>query len=199
MHLQSVANRAFLLPRAASRCTLNRIEVSIKVVRLYIFAMSLVVLTEAVLRHYFFAMRLWILEYIACQVVLDKGARDGSEPPGACDAPPINRIEVTIEVLRLYIFAMLLVVLTEAVLRHYFFAMSLVVLTEAVSQLYFFAMLVSDGDVPLVKNSAIMEFYKSSKHRKIYRSGIISKNFDRGSKFYRKKDMCAAHIFHFAG
>ena len=114
LHLQSVANRAFLLPRAASRCTLNRIEVSIKVVRLYIFAMSLVVLTEAVLR------------------------------------------------------------------------------------LYFFAMLVSDGDVPLVKNSAIMEFYKSPKCRKICQNGIFSKNFNIGSKFYRKKDMCSAHTFHFA-
>ena len=51
---------------------------------------------------------------------IKQGARGGGEPPGACDAPPINRIEgawdappinriaVTIKVLLLYIFAMLL-------------------------------------------------------------------------------------------
>ena len=71
------------------------------------------------LRHYIFAMRLLVVKYMACklltdttiktinkkypcQVVLDKGARG---------APPINRIEVTIEVLQLYIFAMLFAVL----------------------------------------------------------------------------------------
>ena len=44
-------------------------------------------------------------------MVLDKGARGGGEPPGAWDAPPLNRLEVTIKVLRHYIFAMLFAVL----------------------------------------------------------------------------------------
>ena len=30
-----------------------------------------------------------------CKLLTDTGARGGGEPPGACDAPPINRIEVT--------------------------------------------------------------------------------------------------------
>ena len=50
--------------------TLNRIEVSIKVLQLYIFAMLLV-----------------MLNYMACKLLTDRGA---------WDAPPINRIEVTV-------------------------------------------------------------------------------------------------------
>ena len=61
-------------------------------------------------------------------------------------------------------------------------------------------MLVSDGDVPLVKNSTIMEFYRANaqNRREVFQDGIRSKDFDKESKFYRKKDMCSAHIFHFA-
>ena len=69
---------------------LNRLEVTIEVLRLYIFA-----------------MRLLVLKYIACQVVTDTGAWDGGEPPtascctlnrieGAWDALPLNRLDVTV-------------------------------------------------------------------------------------------------------
>ena len=54
---------------AASRCTLNRIAVTIKVLRLYIFAMLL-----------------FVLKYIACKLLTDTGA---------CDASSINRLELT--------------------------------------------------------------------------------------------------------
>ena len=46
-----------------------------------------------------------------CKLLTGTGARGGGEPPGARGAPPINRLALTIKVLRLYIFAMLLVML----------------------------------------------------------------------------------------
>ena len=64
---------------AASRCTLNRIEVTVTESR------SVTLCT---------GIDLYSNKY-PCQVLLDKGAWDGSEP-GAWDAPPLNRIEVTV-------------------------------------------------------------------------------------------------------
>ena len=76
---------------AASRCTLNRLEVTVAERK---------TVTPCT------GIDLYSNKY-SCQAVLDKGAWDGSEP-GAWDAPPLNRLAVLEKVLPLDIFAMLL-------------------------------------------------------------------------------------------
>ena len=85
---------------AASRCTLNRFEITIKVLQFYIFAILFAV-----------------LKYMACKLLTDKAIKKISNNY-LCQvvlkqrgAPPINRLEVTIKVLLPYIFAMLFAVL----------------------------------------------------------------------------------------
>ena len=80
--------------RARGAPPLNRLDVTIKVLRHYIFAMRLLVVKYMACKLLTDTAIKIISNNYPCQVVLDKGVHGGGEPPGACDAPPINRIEV---------------------------------------------------------------------------------------------------------